>query len=190
MNTQTRKNHVLFIVITLAMLAIVSSACSFHTGMVGGVSQVVDITLDEEQLNQAEPTLNINGYDFKGNLAKPAFTIHRHNFWDGLLVDVSRIELHDGYLRFLGTHIQPDGSRVDGSIDLSLGAENGRLVASIIAMDIPGIELNDPIVIEINEDLEADLSPMDFDSHASVYFKEVKVTENALCMKIKVDVRF
>jgi hypothetical protein len=38
------------------------------------------------------------------------------------LHDVNRVELHDDYLCFLGTRVVPDGSRVDSSIDVSLGA--------------------------------------------------------------------
>jgi hypothetical protein len=174
MFTPTRKYHVLFVALTLAMLALITSACSFYPSRLGDVTQVVDITLDEDLFSQQKPT----------------FTLHGHNFWDGLLDDVTRLEFHDGYMRFIGTRNLPDGSRVDGSLDLSLSAENGALVARVIAVDIPGIELNDPLILEINQDLEADLSSMDFDPHSEVVFKEVKVTEEALQMKIQVTVRF
>jgi hypothetical protein len=174
MKTKPRSLHVFFIVMSLAMLALVTSACSFFTYRLGEISQVVDISLDEELFNQSAPTFTVHGYDF----------------WDGLLVDVDRMELHDGYLRFLGTRILPDGSRMDASIDLSLGAENGNLTARVIAVDIPGIKLTDPVIIRINQDLKADLRFEDYDPHADVQFQEVQVTENALRMKILVDLRF
>jgi hypothetical protein len=174
MKTKTRSLHVFFIVMSLAMLALVTSACSFFTPRLGEMSQVVDISLDEELFSHSAPTFTVHGYDF----------------WDGLLVDVDRMELHDGYLRFLGARIMPDGSRVDASIDVSLGAENGMLTARVIAVDIPGITLSDPAIVQINQDLKVDLSLEDYDPHADVQFQKVEVTEDALRMKILVNVRF
>jgi hypothetical protein len=174
MNTQTRKSPVLFVVMSLAMLALVTSACSFHTPSLGDITQVVDITLDEDLFDQSSPN----------------FQVHGHNFWEDLDVDVNRLELHDGYLRFLGSGIMPDGSEADCSIDVALGAENGMLTARIIAVDIPGIDLTDPKVVEINQELEATLSLDDFTPNADVLFREVEVSEDALRIKIQVNVRF
>ena len=174
MNTQTRKFPVLFVVMSLAMLALVTSACSFLTPRLGEISQEVDITLDEDLFSQSTPN----------------FTVHGHNFWEDLDVDVDRLELHDGYLRFLGTQILPDGSEADCSIDLILGAENGMLTARIIAVDIPGIELTNPRVVRINQELEAHLSLQDFDPNTDVLFKEVEVTEGALRIKVQVNIKF
>ena len=174
MNTQTRKFPVLFVVMSLAMLALVTSACSFLTPRLGEISQEVDITLDEDLFSQSAPN----------------FTVHGHNFWEDLDVNVDRLELHDGYLRFLGTRIMPDGSEADCSIDLILGAENGMLTARIIAVDIPGIELTNPRVVKINQELEAHLSLQGFDPHAGVLFKEVEVTEGALRIKVQVNIIF
>jgi hypothetical protein len=174
MNTQTRKLPVLFVVISLTMLALLTLACSSLTPGHGEISQVVDITLDEQMFNYSSPT----------------FKVDNHVFWEDLDVDINRLELHDGYLRFLGTRILPDGSAADCSIDLSLGAENGMLTARIIAVDIPGLELSDPAVVEINQEMEATLSLNGFDPDAVILFKEVAVTEDALRIKVQVDIRF
>jgi hypothetical protein len=174
MNTQIRKLPVLFVVMSLAMLALITSACSFVTSGLGEISQAVDITLDEDRFSQSSPN----------------FKVHSHNFWDDLDVDINRLELHDGYLRFLGTWIMPDGSEADCSIDLSLGAENDMLTARIIAVDIPGIELTDPKVLKINQELEAHLSLDGFAPNAEILFKNVEVTEGALRIKVQVNIRF
>lgn len=174
MNTQTRKFPVLFVVMSLVMLALVTSACSFHTPRMGEISQTVDITLDEELFRQSAPN----------------FQIHNHSFWEDLDVDVDRMELHDGYLRFLGTQIMPDGSEVDCTIDMSMGAENGMLTAKIIALDVPGTDLTDPSVVEINQELEAQLSLDDFGSDAEILFKEVEITDGAMRIKVQVNIRF
>jgi hypothetical protein len=173
MKAKTRKSPVFLVVMSLAVLALVTSACSFLTTGLGEITQVVDITLDQGLFSQSQPT----------------FKIHNHNFWEDLDVDVNRMELHDGYLRFLGTRSMPDGSRADCTIDTSLGAEDGMLAARIIAVDIPGIELTDPKVVKINQEMEAHLSLAGFDWNAEVLFKDVQVTEGALRMKVQVNVR-
>ena len=173
MYTKPRTLHVFFVVMSLAMLALATSACSFSTPRLGEISQVVDISLDEDLFSRSAPTFTVHGYDF----------------WNGLLVDVDRMEFHDGYLRFLGSRFMPDGSRVDASIDVSLGAENGDLTARIIAVNIPGMTLSDPFILRINQDLQADLQFEDYDPEADVQFQEVQVTEDALRMKIRVDIR-
>jgi hypothetical protein len=174
MHTQTRKFTGLFVIMSLAMLTLITSACSFHTPMLGDISQVVDITLDEDLFRQSSPS----------------FKIHDHNFWEDLNVDVNRMELHDGYLRFLGTRIMPNGSEADCSIDLILGAENGMLIARIIAVDIPGTELTDPKVIKINQELEVHLYLDGFPPYAEVLFREVEVSETAMRLKVQVNIRF
>jgi hypothetical protein len=174
MNAQPRKSPVLLIVMSIALIVLATSACSFLTPRLGSFSETVDITLDEELFADSRPTFNI----------------HNHSFWEDLDVDVDRMELHDGFVRFLGTQRLPDGSRADCTIDVRLGAEDGMLTASIIAVDIPGTELTDPAVVKINQELEADLYFNDFDPDAEVLFKEVEVTEDALRIKVQVNVRF
>jgi hypothetical protein len=159
---------------SIALIVLATSACSFLTPRLGSFTQTVDISLDEDMFAGSHPT----------------FQIHNHDFWEDLDVDVDRMELHDGFVRFLGTQRLPDGSRADCTIDVQLGAENGMLTASIIAVNIPGIELTDPAVVKINQDLKADLYFNDFDPDAEVLFKEVEVTEYALRIKVQVNVRF
>ena len=174
MNAQTRKSPVLLVVMSIALIVLATSACSFLTPRLGSFTETVDISLDEDM--------------FVGS--HPSFRINNHDFWEVLDVDVDRMELHDGFVRFLGTQRLPDGSRADCTIDVQLGAENGMLTASIIAVDIPGTELTDPAVVKINQDLKADLYFNDFDPDAEVLFKEVEVTEDALRIKVQVNVRF
>jgi hypothetical protein len=64
------------------------------------------------------------------------------------------------------------------------------LTARIIAVDIPGIELTDPQIVEINQELEASLSLDDLTPDAEVLFKEVEVSEAALRIKVQVNIRF
>jgi hypothetical protein len=161
------------LLLAAAVLVLVTSACGFQTSHPSEITQVVDLNLNEELFSQSAPS----------------FTVDGHDFWEGLLVDVNHLELHDGYLRFVGTRVLPDGSRVPGSIDLSLAAEKGGLTAKIIAVDIPGIKFTDPVIVKINQDIEAELTSMDFELGAVVRFERVQVTEDALLMKVRVTVR-
>jgi hypothetical protein len=174
MKLQTRKFNVFFVIATLTILVLVTSACAFQPLLLGAISPEVDITLDEELFSQSRPT----------------FKVHNHNIWADLDVNIDRMELHDGYIRFLGTQYQPDGSLANCSIDLALGAKNGLLAARIIAVDIPGISVKDPVVVDINRDMAVSLLLNDVNMQAGVYFKEVQVTEDALRMKVQVNVEF
>ena len=170
MNTQTRNRPVLFIVALLGMLALITSACSFSSDKVGPISPVVDITIRQVEFDQGRAHLN--------------------GPYDRLLDEITRTEIHDGFIRYVGTKVQPDGSEVRGSFDLSLGAENDVLKARIVAVDIPGIDLDDPMIVGANHEMEADLSRLVTDPHAEVLFKEVVAKEGVLRMKIQVNVSF
>ena len=168
-----RKSPVLFALISLTLLAIITSACSVQVHK-EDFSQTVTVTIDEEMLTQSEPT----------------FKVHNHDFWEDLDVDVDRLELHDGYIRFRGTKVMPDGSLADCSMDVRLGTEDGMLTAQVFAVDIPGVAVTDSSVIEINQDLQAHLYLDDFDPVTDVAFEDVQVTEDALQIKVRVNVSY
>jgi hypothetical protein len=174
MYVPTIKSRLSMLLLAAAMLALVTCACGFHAPAHGTFSHVMDINIPEEMFQQSSPS----------------FTVGNHNFYDPLLDKVTRLELHDGYLRFAGTRAQPDGSVVPGSVDLYLGAEAGKLVAKVIAVDIPGIKIDDPLVFEINQEMKVDISQAMGTPNADMLFKDVKVTEEALTMKVAVTVRF
>ncbi len=174
MNAQTRKSPVLLFVLSLVILSLVTSACSFLSLPAGEFTQDVEVTLDEQLFADAQPT----------------FKVHDHDFWEDLDVQVDRMQLHDGYIRFLGTRRQPNGSRVDCTIDVSLMVEDGLLISRIIALDIPGMKLTDPVVVRINQEFDVNLSLDGFDRNASLLFQEVDLTEDALRVKLQVRVNF
>lgn len=173
MNTQTHKNPVLFIVALLAMVALISLACSFSGVGVNTISPLVDITITQDEFDQMSSKADVHASGHCDQLDK-----------------VSRIELHDGFIRFVGAKVQPDGSEVDGSFDLSLGAENDMLKARIVAVDIPGVALNDQCIVEANQELEDELSHLVTDPQGEVLFKEVAVEEGVLRMKVQVHINY
>ena len=171
MNTQTRYHPIVIVAAMLAILALTSLACSFSGPRMGTVSSLVDITLTQEMFDQMPRDAEVH----LGDHCQP-------------LDEVTRVELHDGFIRFLGTNIRADGSRVNGSFDLSLGAEDDMLKAQIVAVDIPGMTLKDSCIVGANMELAMDLSELMEDPQGEVLFKEVMVEEGALRMKVQVNV--
>lgn len=174
MNTQTRSHPVLIFAAFFVVAVLFTSACNIFTPRIGGFTQVVEISLNEQMFLDARPT----------------FRVQNHDFWEDFDVVISRMELHDGFIRFLGTQLQADGFLEDCTIDVSLEAENGGLSARIIAMDIPGMTISDPLVSSVNKDLNAMLNLNTYSDSAQVLFQEVEVTEDALHLKILVNVQF
>jgi hypothetical protein len=171
---QTRKSPVLFVAALLVLIALTSTACSFSGVEVSTISPLIDITLHQEDFDQ----LSLKG------------DINACGLCDKLLDEISRVEMHDGFIRYLGTKVQPDRSKVDGSFDMSLGAEKDMLKAKIVAVNIPGIDLDDPRVVEANQELEEDLAHLLTHSYGDVLFKEMVVKEGLLRMKIQVNINF
>jgi len=196
MNTQTHKNPVLLIIAVLVMTTLIISACSFSNVQVYTPSPVVvDITLYEDEFNDLSMNdgihLSINNgvhiTDHYGVYFSTNDGVHLTDHCQPVLDRATRVELHDGYIRFVGTKLQPDGSEVEGSLDLSLTAENAQLKAKIFAVDIPGIDLNNRCVVEANQELEYAFTHMLDYSPGDVMFKEVVVEEGVLRMKIQVN---
>jgi hypothetical protein len=180
MKTTTLKSSILFVAV-LAMV-IFTSACSFPGVMVSpgtvyvdGVrvspeTVYVDVTLLEDEFNQG----SLIGDHHMGHPC-----VH-------LLDTFTRVEIHEGFMRYFGTKHQPGRSEVEGSFDLVLAAENGVLKAEIIAVNIPGIDLDDHIVLEVNRELEDELTHMVYHTDGVVYFDEVVLREGEMDLKLHV----
>ena len=130
MNPKTHKSPVLCIVALLAILALTSLACSFSAFGVRPYSPDVDVDLSEIDI----PEINVTIREAQFNHLSPHADIHIGSYCDPL-DEVNRIELHDGFIRFVGTRHQWGAADVDGSLDLSLSSENNMLKAKLIAVE-------------------------------------------------------
>ncbi len=172
MNAQTPKKPIFIVALFIAFLAITSLACSSNPVRISPIhispiSPTIDITLPQSLFDKASQKS-----DF-----------HMGGTFENLLDRITSVELHDGYIRFIGEN----GSE-DGSFDLSLTAEDGMLKAEVIAIDIPGFELGDEVVTEANRELEEAFTGMLADLHGDFVFKEVTVIEGGLRLKIQVNI--
>ena len=107
------------------------------------------------------------------------------NVETAFLDHVDKIELHDGFMRVFGT-ANYNGKDVEGSMDVSLSAVDGKLAAEIISVDIPDMDMNDPAVQYANDMIESQLSRQLSESQGDVRFDKAEVTEDALILNMKV----
>ena len=176
MNTPTRNRPVLLVMALLTFITITSLACSVSGIGIHGTSPEVNVTITQDELNSRSEHGPMNA-EFHGN--GPC---------RDLLDEVTSVELHDGFIRFIGTKHLDDGSTADGSLDLRLGAQNDMLQMEIIAVDIPNFDLTDPCIAEFNQEAEQEMKRLVSDPEAQVLFKEVNVEEGVLKMKIQVNI--
>jgi hypothetical protein len=166
MKTQSSKNLFLLAALLLAV-AVLASACSINGEVVIPDTINVDVTMTESQLEQ----------DSLGSVGYPC----------NLLLDtITAVEIHDGYVRYYGVK-RLFLAEVYGSFDVALRTENGLLRADVIAVDIPGVEVTDPVVQKVNRKMEAELTKMMIESHTGVYFEEVILQEGELTIHLRVD---
>ncbi len=175
MYTQTRNHPVSLVVAALVFVIITSLACSFSGIQIKGSTPVVDVTITEEELNKPSEYGSVHA------------EFHLDGTCRHLLDNVTTIELHDGFVRFIGTKHLEDGSLADGTLDLRLGAENDVLQMEIIAVDIPNFDTTAPCIAEFNQEAEQEMRQLISDPEVQVLFKEVKVEEGVLKMKIQVN---
>jgi hypothetical protein len=105
---------------------------------------------------------------------------------DRLMEKVTSVEMHDGFIRIFGEDMKTDGSSVPGSFDVSIGAENDELNVQIIAVDMPGVTLDDPRIVETNNEIANDLTKSVRETNGDVLYKEVSVSESGLKLKMEV----
>jgi hypothetical protein len=85
-----------------------------------GGSATVPITLSEEDVNRI--------------IQNSTVTTGPHE----LLVEISSVDMQDGFIRINGTHEREDGTTVSGSCDLTFIVQDGMLRAEITAVNIAG----------------------------------------------------
>lgn len=158
------------ILAVLALLAMTSFACAFSADDFRSGSAKVDIHMNESEIN----TLLENS------------TNHIDDN-DMLLDSISRVDLHDGFVRVFGTYQKADRSQATGSYDVSFRAEHGALRAEITGVDIEGVSLADARIQNLNTELAESLARSARKSNGEVEFEYVRITDDALSMQVNVE---
>jgi hypothetical protein len=166
------KQTLLRLAAALSLLLLALLACNlggFGISVDKGVA-TVDITLSQNQVN----TL----------LANSRMTGTGDN--DELLDKITRVEMHAGYMRIFGEDQRQDGSSLQGSYDVAIGAANDVLTVEITAVDMPGVTLSDPRIARANQEIAEALTKSVQESQGDVKYKEATVSEGQLKLKIQV----
>jgi hypothetical protein len=153
------------ILAVLAVLALSSLACAFGGITLGGDTASITVRVTEDQLNRMMDRSDVNVDS---------------NSDDVLFDRVTDIEFHDGFVRVFG-----EAEQVSGSYDVSFSAADDVLQAQIIAVDVPGVSLDDPRIVKANADLTRELGEMLTESNGEVRIKEATVTESELELRVE-----
>ena len=166
----TNHKHSNRILSVAAVVLLVSLACSIGGLTFNGNAATLDVKLTEENLKM---------------LVERAADASASVDDNSLLEHLTDIELHDGFMRLFGTQTV-NSTPVDGSLDVSLGASNGMLQAEIIAVDFPGLDMNDPRVQQANETIARELTKIVNETSGEVTFQKAEVREDALYLTVQV----
>jgi hypothetical protein len=90
-------------------------------------------------------------------------------------------------IRVFGTRTQ-NGNTVEGSFDVNTVLDQGALKASITALNIPGLNMDSPIIQQINNELSAAFGEQ-ISQQQEGSISSVQVTEDALNIVIEVPFR-
>jgi hypothetical protein len=94
---------------------------------------------------------------------------------DGLLTEITSVDLMDGLVRVTGVHVREDGTRLNGSYDFTMSANDGRLSAQVVAVNIEGFNMDDARIARINQELADAFSRAASDS-PNVHFDSVVIS--------------
>jgi hypothetical protein len=144
----------------LAVMLLATLACSIGGLTISGNSATVDITLNQDQVNKMLNSVQVNVVDQK----------------DNLLDKVTAVEFHDGFVRTIGTATNSNGREVSGSYDISFTAANNVLAVKIIAVNIPGVSMDDPRIATTNQQISDGINKSISESNGNVMYKEASVT--------------
>jgi hypothetical protein len=173
METQSNKIPVIAVAALLAVLVLGSLACTIGGLTLDKNAATIDINLTQDQINTIIQKAAAENTDTANQL----------------LDSITGVELHDGFVRLLGTTKGSDGSEVNGSYATSFTAENDMLKAQIIAVNIPGVTLTDPRIAQMNQQMADALSKSVTESNGKMLFKEATVKEGSFHLKIQVNLQ-
>lgn len=107
---------------------------------------------------------------------------------EALLGKIGRIDfIEPDTIRVFGTRTQ-NGNTVEGSFDVNTVLDQGALKASITALNIPGLNMDSPIIQQINNELSAAFGEQ-ISQQQDGSISSVQVTEDALNIVIEVPFR-
>ena len=169
METKTRSKTLLVI----AALLFASLACSIGGLTIQDNKATLEVKIKDDQIMTLfERVATQSGYD-----------------GGEILEYLDHVDLHEGYVSVYGSYPGSDGNAVSGSLDVSLGAQNGVLQAEITSMNIPGTTVDEARIQEINQRIAQEITRFVTESNGDVSFQNVEVHEDALYLTVQVEMQ-
>lgn len=155
------------IMLGVALLAVVLAGCGVGLNIKQDAqgNTVLDVSLPESVVN---PILQGAVVDNKSGSSS-----------ETILDEIDSVDMKPGIITVTGKRTMPDGTKANGTFDLSLTAENGDLKASVANIHIEGTEVTQETVNQINERIASALSKSASSDDKSE-INSVNITDDAL----------
>ena len=161
----SKKRFVLMAVLAGLLLVGCGTNVNVNFNAEGGAS--ISVSLDEARINEL--------------LRNNPSTTER----DGLLTEITAVDMQEGLIQVSGVHVRPDGTRLDGSYDFTLSASDGQLAAQVVAVHIEGFSMDDARIARINQQLAEGFGRAASES-PNVHFNSVVIGNNELKISLTV----
>lgn len=99
---------------------------------------------------------------------------------------IESVDMKDGFMRVFMSYRKADRTVLNGSYDVALNIENGKIVAKILDVDMPGLALDDQILQQIAELIAHDFSFAAANIANQVEFVSQKMSEDSLDLVIRI----
>jgi hypothetical protein len=98
---------------------------------------------------------------------------------------VNSVDMKDGFMRVFMSFRKEDGSELTGSYDIALKAVDGKIIANIIKVDMPGLKLDNQILEQIADLITRDFALAASNVNGEAYFVSLKTNEDDMQMVIQ-----
>ena len=102
-----------------------------------------------------------------------------------LPLDISGVDIEDGYIRVGGSYTDESGKTTSGVVDLTLRVEGGELKAEILKVDVTGIDLTAEQIAGFNTILTTQFTKA-ATTVPGVEIEEVTIVEGAVKIRVRV----
>jgi len=102
-----------------------------------------------------------------------------------LPLDISGVDIKDGYIRVGGSYTGEDGATTSGVVDLTLRVEDDELKAEVLNVDITGVEFTDEQIAGFNTILTTQFTKA-ATTVPGVRIEDVTIIEDAVKIRVRV----
>ena len=144
----------------LLILAILVGGCSL-------ISKQTTLTLEEQQVNDIIKNANASTQTEQPRL------------------QATGVDMHDGFIHVIVEYLKEDGSKIEGSYNVSLAVLDGIIQAEISSVDLPGLTLSQQEIEQIANKIAIDFAAAPSQLGGRIEVLSIAVTENHIQMVVR-----